>query len=252
MGFIGNDKNVISSSYLFTQLQALYTKIKGLIDGKANSNHTHSNYVKNNACNSITADSNNETYGKAALNICNSTQKSNTIYPGIGFVQSGISDANIVMHDRNFYRKTSTDTNYYKFYDESDATFNGNASSADFSTYSKFMSGWEDTRSVNTKPNDYNTRFEVKGLKLNSAIGNPDNSTFSTVLGCRSWGDSSGGQAHEFALTGNGQVFQRHGSTDSWGKWNRFYTSENITYGTGALTSGVSTLATGNIYIQYE
>lgn len=118
MGFIGNDKNVISSSYLFTQLQALYTKIKGLIDGKANSNHTHSNYVKNNVCNSITADSNNETYGKAALNICNSTQKSNTIYPGIGFVQSGISDANIVMHDRQFYRKTSNNSSYFKIYDE--------------------------------------------------------------------------------------------------------------------------------------
>ena len=34
--------------------------------------------------------------------------------------------------------------------------------------------------------------------------------------------------------------------------WQKFYTTENITYGTWALTPGTSVLATGNIYIQYE
>lgn len=128
----------------------------------------------------------------------------------------------------------------------------GNAATANNATYSNYMAGWSDNRSVNTAPNDYNARFEVKGLKTNSAIGSPDNSAFSTVMGLRAWHDSTGGNSHELAFTGNGQVFQRHGSTDSWGSWNRFYTSDNITCGTSGLTSGSSTLASGNIYLQYE
>ena len=114
------------------------------------------------------------------------------------------------------------------------------------------MGGWSDNRYVNTQPNDYNAKFEVKGLKSNSSINSPDNSSFSTVLGLRAWGDYTGGDAHELAFTASGQIFQRHGSTDSWGSWNRLYTSKNITYGTSALTPGSSSLATGNIYLQYE
>ena len=45
-GFKGSSK-IISSSYLYTQLQALYTKIKGLIDKKADKIHTHSEYQNN-------------------------------------------------------------------------------------------------------------------------------------------------------------------------------------------------------------
>ena len=114
------------------------------------------------------------------------------------------------------------------------------------------MSGWIDNRNVNTVPNDYNGKFEVKGLKANTAIGNPDFSSYSTIMGVRAWHDNTGGDSHEIAFTGNGQMFQRHGSTDTWNSWNRFYTSENITYGTSSLTAGSSYLATGNIYLQYE
>lgn len=122
----------------------------------------------------------------------------------------------------------------------------GNAATANY------MSGWTDNRNVNTKPNDYSAKFEVKGLKQNYYIDSPDNSTYSTVMGLRAWHDPSGGNAHELAFTGNGQVFQRHGASDSWGSWNRFYTSNNITYGTNALTPGSSGLTTGNFYFQYE
>lgn len=116
MGFIGNDKNVISSSYLFTQLQALYTKIKGLIDNKADIDHTH-NYLSQDG-GKITCDSNNSTYGDAALNIWNATAKASSIYPAISFLQTNICDANIVMMNRQFYRKTSNNSSYFKIYDE--------------------------------------------------------------------------------------------------------------------------------------
>ena len=131
----------------------------------------------------------------------------------------------------------------------SNSYFAGKSNSAN---YSKYIAGWDDNRNVNTVPNDYNSRFEVKGLKTNEAIGYPDNSAFSTVMGLRAWHDHTGGDTHEIAFTGNGQVFQRHGAVDAWTSWNRFYTSENLTYGTSELTPGSSSLPTGNFYFQYE
>lgn len=133
--------------------------------------------------------------------------------------------------------------------DPTNSYFSGKSNS---STYSNYIAGWTDNRNVNTVPNDYNAKFEVKGLKTNEAIGYPDNSAFSTVMGLRAWHDHTGGDTHEIAFTGNGQVFQRHGAVDAWTSWNRFYTSENIGYGTSELTVGVSPLATGNFYFQYE
>ena len=48
-------------------------------------------------------------------------------------------------------------------------------------------------------------------------------------------------------------IYQRQtGNTSSKSGWHKFYTSENITYGTGALVAGSSALATGSIYLQYE
>ena len=41
------------------------------------------------------------------------------------------------------------------------------------------------------------------------------------MIGVRGWGDSSGGNAHELAFTGNGHIAHRHGSTTSWGSWER-------------------------------
>lgn len=125
----------------------------------------------------------------------------------------------------------------------------GDAASA---TYSNYIAGWNDNRNVNTVPNDYNAKFEIQGLKTNAAIGYPDNSAFSTVMGLRAWHDHTGGDTHELAFTGNGQIFQRHGAVDSWTSWNKLYTSENLTYGTSELVSGTSSLATGNFYFQYE
>ena len=42
------------------------------------------------------------------------------------------------------------------------------------------------------------------------------------------------------------------GGTGAWTEWRSVYTSQNITYGTAALTPGSSSLATGSFYYQYE
>ena len=86
-----------------------------------------------------------------------------------------------------------------------------------------------DNRSTNTTPNNYNSVFNITGLKTNSAIG-LDISTYSTyscLMGVRGWSDDSGGNAHEIALTGNGYLMHRYGATTSWNDWKRIaYTSD--------------------------
>lgn len=84
-----------------------------------------------------------------------------------------------------------------------------------------------DNRNDNTTPNDYNAVFKISGLKLNSAIGLSNYGSYSCVLGVRGWGDSSGGNAHEIALTGDGYLMHRNGATTSWSDWKTIaYTSD--------------------------
>lgn len=80
-----------------------------------------------------------------------------------------------------------------------------------------------DNRNSNTTPNDYNGILNIAGLKDNNKIGLDTNiyGTYSCLIGVRGWQDSSGGNAHELAFTGNGHIAHRHGSTTSWGSWNR-------------------------------
>ena len=73
-----------------------------------------------------------------------------------------------------------------------------------------------DNRSVVTTPNDYNSKFEIKGLKTNSIIGITGGGTYSALLGIRGWTNSSGGNSHELAFDGNGEIFHRHGATTTW------------------------------------
>ncbi|OPZ33945.1 MAG: hypothetical protein BWY97_00091 [Tenericutes bacterium ADurb.BinA124] len=78
-----------------------------------------------------------------------------------------------------------------------------------------------DNRSSNTVPNDYNYKFDIKGLKGKNAIGLPDTHAYAALLGIRGWGDASGGDAHEFAFAGSGNIYHRHGSTTSWNTWKK-------------------------------
>jgi hypothetical protein len=88
------------------------------------------------------------------------------------------------------------------------------------------LAGWSDTRSTTTTPNDYNGKFSVVGIKSNGTI-TTDGSPFSTLIGCRGWSDSSGGNAFEFALTGSGKLYYRHGATTSWSNWFKIYSTND-------------------------
>jgi hypothetical protein len=95
-----------------------------------------------------------------------------------------------------------------------------------------YLAGWGDTRNVATTPNDYNNKLAVVGIKTPTASGTLDGSSYSTLMGIRGWGDSSGGNTHELAFTGNGALYHRHGATTSWNAWKR------IPFGDGTGASG--------------
>lgn len=95
-----------------------------------------------------------------------------------------------------------------------------------------------DNRGTNTIPNDYNGLFKITGLKLNSKIGiSTAYGMFSSVVGLRCWTDSSGGNAHELAFTGNGCIFHRNGSTTSWSDWSQIAYTSNIPTKVSQLTN---------------
>ena len=95
-----------------------------------------------------------------------------------------------------------------------------------------YLSGWGDTRSTATAPNDYNSKLAVVGIKTPAASGTLDGSAYATLMGIRGWSDSSGGNTHELAFTGNGALYHRHGATTSWNAWKR------IPFGDGTGASG--------------
>lgn len=95
-------------------------------------------------------------------------------------------------------------------------SFEGNATSAE---YAKLLTGWADTRSIGTKPNDYNEKLLPVGIKQNTATGIPDGGTYATLVGIRGWKDSSGGKAHEIGFTANGKLYHRVGDADTWEPW---------------------------------
>lgn len=125
---------------------------------------------------------------------------------------------------------------------------------ADNSHNHSYLSGWADTRSTTTTPNDYNGLFKVVGIKQNATI-TIDGSTYSTLVGIRGWTDSSGGNAHELAFTGSGNLYHRHGSTTSWNSWNRIpmcgtantFSATN-TFSGSIASSGTNTFSGSNTF----
>jgi hypothetical protein len=102
-----------------------------------------------------------------------------------------------------------------------------------------FLKSNTDNRSVVTIPNDYNSKFEIKGLKTNTVIGLTGGATYSALLGIRGWSDSSGGNAHELAFDGNGGIYHRHGATTAWNAFTKLV--ENKADIEALLTGNIST-----------
>ena len=99
-----------------------------------------------------------------------------------------------------------------------------------------YLSGWGDTRNIETKPSDYSEKFKPVGLKTPTASKITTGSSFATLVGIRGWSDASAGKAHELAFDGNGKLLHRAGLT-SWEGWREIahiddLTSKNI----GALS----------------
>ena len=173
--YTGSNSNNVSSSYLFSTLQAFYTKIKTLLAGKSDTNHTH-NYAGSSsaggaATSALTCTGNSAT--------ATSSTKSNAL-SSTGF---GIGNLTYCQTSGDFYGNT----------------------------------GWCHYLIANHQ--DGATYY---------------NYTMAFPFWCA-------------------PMYKRQtGTTSATYGWYKFYSEENITYGTSALTPGTSSLATGSIYLQYE
>ena len=112
-----------------------------------------------------------------------------------------------------------------------EAVLTGNITTHTHSAYApashshQYLSGWADARDVATKPNDYNATFKVVGIKTPTASGisSGNGGSYSTLVGIRGWSDNSGGDAHELAFCGNGNLYHRYGATTSWNAWKQVW-----------------------------
>lgn len=113
-----------------------------------------------------------------------------------------------------------------------------------------------DTRSTNLGPSSYGVG-RVAEFKSTSAIGLSTSAGYCTLETLRSWNDSSGGEAVQWAYVSSGEVWKRSapaGAT-TWGAWVRdldrsTYTGDlNATYGAtiGANLGGSFTQATWDV-----
>ena len=85
-------------------------------------------------------------------------------------------------------------------------------------------------RFQNTNPIDYHNKLIFQGLKQNTAIDNPTDTTYSYLIGLSGWSDKSGGGSHELAFNDDG-IFTRKSSSasDTWGDWSQLMDSSNYT-----------------------
>ena len=102
-------------------------------------------------------------------------------------------------------------------------------------------------RTQGTTPDLYNGILSFTGLRSNTAIGSPSDTTYSYVLGLRGWSDNSGGKSHELAFNDKG-IYVRTGEEDSWDGWNKFVTADSSGNATipGTITANNIT-ATGQV-----
>lgn len=75
---------------------------------------------------------------------------------------------------------------------------------------------YKDTRSTNHGGFDY--KGASMHLKLNTTDGLSDGGTYHGVLHLTQWGDISGGRAHQFGFTDNGNIWYRNWN-GAWSSW---------------------------------
>ena len=229
--------------------------------GAAASSHTHSYLPLTGG--TITADSNNSTYGKAAINIANKTSGSSTIFPAISFMQINVSDANLVMKNSYFYRKTGSSTTYSRIYDSGNNTVDtydsaaiGTANVLSGNLALKFAFGGNNTVTGGYGSAAIGTQCKVKGHHAiatgdysesnswctvamgNQVVANGEGQTVFGHFNVSSTSGSTGGTTGHALIVGNG--------TSGTARSNAFrVTYAGLTYAKGAYSS------TGADYAEY-
>ena len=280
MGYIGEEGRVISSNYLFNMLQDLYDKIKVLLSNKADKNHAHSYLpLTGGTIDGTLSLSNHNSF--RARHVDGSTDG----YDGELYLNYNSPDASIflgsdgyrIANNGSYYSGTSANADTVDgIHAWQMQTLNSNGDN--------HGSSWLMQVRHNVDGDGYFKLFCGDG-SIGTKVDAAHTSTYSSYTnGLSSTGFGSGtltycqtsdgfygnsGWCHYIiANHGNGETYYNYtiglpfydapmyqrqtGNTSARSGWQKFYTTENITYGTSSLTPGSSVLATGSIYLQYE
>lgn len=93
-----------------------------------------------------------------------------------------------------------------------------------------------DTRAVESTPNSEVAPGLYADFKTNETSGLTDGGTYAGLITFRQYGtanDWSGGPAHQFGFSANGNVWHRFGTSTTWGVWNKMWSSGNHGAGSG-------------------
>ena len=126
------------------------------------------------------------------------------------------------------------------------------------------LTGNADTATNATTANSSKTSTTSSSIS-SSGYGN---GTLTYLQTSSDFNDNTGWCHYLIANHGNGETYYNYmiglpfytvpmyrrqmGNENAKTPWHKFYTSENVTYGTNELSPGSSGLATGSIYLQYE
>lgn len=283
--YTGNSSKAVSSSFLYSTLQTFYTKIKGLLDGKANTSHTH-NYAGSSSVggaattaltctgNSATATNADKLDGYHASNFAKLSYAATTDWDTL--VEGGMYRIDDISGQTSLHNEMASYGQLLVIRGTGDTIsqiFCNYANNIIFSRSANGVGGSKVNWTSWKKINDGGNANTANTATTSSYSHNLNSTGFGsgTLTYCQTsdaFYGNSGWCHYIIANHGDGAnyynytialpfydvpMYQRQtGNTSARSGWKKFYTTENITYGTSALTPGSSSLATGSIYLQYE
>lgn len=238
------------ANYLdLTGLTYLVSKIKTLVSTKADKTHTH-NYAGSSSAGGAATSALTCTGNAATATVADKAKNANSavfVIPSNGTTNAEGGELQLGNQDGTLWN-IDTLSNKLRIYDS-----NGVIHMTLDKTYANdYFLG---NASSSTKTNGLSsTGFGNTNFTFCQTEGTFDgNSGWCNYL-IANHGDGATYYHYTIGLPFSGSpIYQRQtGSSTSKSGWHKFYTTENITYGTAALTPGTSSLTTGSIYLQYE
>ena len=262
-----------------TGLTYLISKIIALINAKSDKNHTH-NYAGSSSAGGAATTALTCTGNSATATVADKAKNANSatfIIPSNGTSNAEGGELQLTNQDNTVWHIDSCANNlrifdsagnvHFNCIDDSvsNSRFYGTSTNADtldnyhassFVLSSNFLAGNLGSKAIyysvetNKDCNDIEEFLALAGGV--DGLHYPTSNTYYYILTLKYSSSAKKQLAFGYKGTATNNILFRTWIDNAWSEWKQLYTSQNITYGTSALTPGSSSLTTGAIYLQYE